>query len=508
MFSNANDLANGEVLTADVCIVGAGAAGITIARDLIASGLRVVLLESGGEGREQQTQNLYRGSSTGFNANALAFCRLRFYGGSTNHWAGWCQPIEAEVFRDRPGVAEGWPLSLETLTPWYGKAQETCGLGALEYEAGGVARRAEKSVLPFDPERVSQVLYQYSEPRRFGPHYREDLEHAGNIGVYLNANLVDIRLSESGRAVERVICATLNGTRFEVRAGQFVLAMGGIENARMLLASRSQNPAGVGNDHGLVGRYFMEHPHFYNAAGFALRPDIDLSFFTGRHQVETVDEQHADGVPTRLMAGAAIARPLCEREQLINMTFQFVAVSDEDAASFAELLGVERIGALLGGVNSGNTALYAINIRSEQRPYANSRVSLLDDDEDALGVPRTHLHWDIAEQDFSDIYRSLAFLGAEFGRTGSGRLWISPDREADGVYSSDNVQGGCHHMGTTRMADSPAEGVVDSDCRVHGLDNLYIAGSSVFPAAGSANPTLTIVALAHRLAAKLKETGS
>ena len=508
MFSDANDLANGEVLTADVCIAGAGAAGITIARDLIASGLRVILLESGDEGREEQTQSLYRGSSTGFNANALAFCRLRFYGGSTNHWRGWCQPIEAEAFGDRPGVADGWPLSLETLTPWYRKAQETCGLGAFEYEAGRVARRAEKSVLPFDPERVSQVLYQYSEPRRFGPHYREALEHAENIGVYLNANLVDIQLAESGHTVERVICATLDGTRFEVRASQFVLAMGGIENARMLLASRGQNSAGVGNDHGLVGRYFMEHPHFYNAAGFALRPDIDLSFFTGRHQVETVDEQHADGIPTHLMAAAAIASPVCVREQLIKMTFQFVSVSDEDAANFAELMGVDRIGALLDGVDSGSVALYAINIRSEQRPYANSRVSLLDDDEDALGVPRTRLHWDITEQDFADIHRSLELLGAECGRTGSGRIWMSPDREADGVYSSDGVQGGCHHMGTTRMADSPEAGVVDSDCRVHGLDNLYIAGSSVFPTAGSANPTLTIVALAHRLAAKLRERGA
>jgi len=507
MFADARDFADGELLSADICIVGAGAAGITIARDLIGSGLRVVLLESGGEERESETQWLYRGSSTGLHAAAMSFCRLRLFGGTTNHWAGWCQPIESGVFEAREGVARGWPVDSQSLLPWYQKAQATCGLGAFEYEAGPVARRSDKPILEIDSSRVSQVLYQYSEPRRFGPHYRKELENATDLAVYLYANLVDIRMTESGDAVERVDCATLEGIRFGVKADRFVLALGGIENARVLLASRSQNPNGVGNDHDLVGRYFMEHPHFYNAAGMAVRSGLDLSFFTDRHEAATHDELHPDGVRTRLMAALAIAPEMCAREQLLNITFQLVSLSEEDAEEYGDAAGIDRIGALIDPGRSDAVKPYFINVRAEQRPLRDSRVSL-EDRVDELGMPRATLHWKVGDQDLADIRRSLELLGAELGRNGIGRLWLPFSDDNEGLYPIDGIRGGCHHMGTTRMGDSPEEGVVDSDCRVHGLDNLYIAGSSVFPAAGSANPTLTIVALAHRLAAKLKETGS
>lgn len=508
MFSDARDLSDGELLSADVCIVGAGAAGITIARDLIGSGLRVILLESGGDEREAETQALYRGDSTGLFGSALSFCRLRLYGGSTNHWAGWCQPIESDVFEAREGIDKGWPIGRDELLPWYHKAHDTCGLGAFEYEADPVARRAKKSVLAVDASRVSQVLYQYSEPRRFGSHYREALEDASDLAVYLYANLVDIQMTESGDAVQRVNCATLEGTRFGVVAGRFVLALGGIENARMLLASRSQDPKGVGNGQDLVGRCFMEHPHFYNAAGIAVRSDLDMSFFTRRHQAETVDELHPEGIRTRLMAALTIAPGLCTREGLVKSTFQVVSLSEEDARRHAEAAGADRIGALIRGAGSQDIALYNVNIRAEQRPVRDSRVTLDDSDEDALGVSRAVLHWKVAEEDLADIRRSLELLAAEFGRSGIGRLWMPADDRNHALYPVDRIREGCHHMGTTRMADSSGEGVVDKDCRVHGLANLYIAGSSVFPAAGSANPTLTIVALAHRLADKLRESAS
>lgn len=506
MFRDARELESGDVLRADICIAGAGAAGIAMARDLIASGRDVILLESGGLEGDEDTQALYRGPELGHEFRPLDFCRLRYFGGTTNHWAGWCRPLEDDVLAARSGIAPAWPLGADELLPYYKRANATCGIGAYDFDARPVAERAGRSLLDLDPARVSQPLYHFSAPpRRFGETYRAELEGAEDVRVYLHANAVEIRLSEGGGRVERLVCKTLDGSRFEVEADHVALALGGIENARLLLASRSQDPEGVGNQNDLVGRYFMEHPHLYSVGALLAPADLDLSFYVGPSTVSTVDDENPQGVDVAAQPTLGISREVRDREELLPFAGELFEIEPEDAPEAAELFSLGAIEGLVRRGRAFDTRIYGFTVRAEQRPQKESRV-VLTDDEDALGMPRAGLDWRIDERDRADFRRGLEILGAELARAGAGRLWMRLDD--DGLPPMTAIDGGCHHMGTTAMSADPERGVVDADCRVHGLENLYIAGSSVFPSGGYANPTLTIVALAHRLADRLAEGDS
>lgn len=501
VIADAHDLVGGEVLIADVCIAGAGAAGITIARDLVGSGLRVIMLESGGLERDEETQALYQGPHTGLPLQPLDFCRLRYFGGSTNHWSGICRRIEPEVFADRPGVAEGWPIDPNVLAPYYRLAHATCGIGANEFEAAPIAERAGASLWPLDPTRVDQVVYQLSAPVRFGEAYRQELSDADNVTIYLHGNVTQVTLTEAGGRVQAFACATLRGTRFEVQADHYVLALGGIENPRVLLASTEQERAGVGNAHDLVGRYFMEHPHVYAGAAIIAHRAVDASFYLHGAAVDVVDGDDQAPVPTRVIPAIAPSAVVRARESLIALACTIGASNPRALSELTDTFRPDQIGSLLRA-GTEDLAVFMLTVRTEQRPLRESRVTLTAE-RDALGMPRARVDWRVADEDRADLRRGFEILGAEIARARVGRLWMAVD--GNGRYPTDGITGGCHHMGTTRMSDDPERGVVDAHCRVHGLENLFVAGSSVFPSAGFANPTLTIVALAHRLAAHLRQ---
>lgn len=490
---DARDLANNAVIEADVCIAGAGAAGITIARELMTSGLRVVVLESGDLSASPETQDLYDGSVDGRDY-PLTESRLRYFGGSTNHWRGWCRPLDADDFQARSWLPRsGWPLSREQLDPFYAPAKSLCQIDRLDFDAALVASRVGKPLLPLDPERVQSVVYLLSPPTRFGTVYRADLASANSVTVYLNANLLNVRLAPNGGAIESFECATLSGVNFKVVGTRYVLALGGIENARVLLASNGQEPAGVGNQNDLVGRFFMDHPHYIwppNGAFIVIGSDTDLAFYTTTWIVNGVRSLGAICLVPRLRAQEGLAA--------MGVTLRVA-----DFVEAAQFMGELEAGRLRGLLRSANAPrLFLATIRAEQRPLPESRVTL-GSGRDALGMPRVNLHWQISPADVASIRRTLELMGDEIGRAGLGRLWMPLD--VDGEFRTQLTEGGSHHMGTTRMSASPADGIVDSDCRVHGVSNLYIAGSSVFPTIGFGNPTLTIVALALRLAAHLKE---
>lgn len=499
MFRDAANLTTGTTLRADVCIVGAGAAGITIARDLRASGLRVLLLESGDLEPESPSDVLNRGTASGVPEGNPTLCRARGFGGTTRVWAGWCRPLNPEDFQKRDWLyLSGWPLSYEEMISYYARAQDTCELGALEYDSETIAGRSSHDLLPLSPGRAETVLYQYSPPTRFGEVYRSDLEDDPRIEVYLNANLVNILLTENGAAVRRLECATFWGGRFAAEADRFVLAMGGLEVPRMLLASNQQESAGVGNARDQVGRYFQEHPHFGEGAFLLIRQPARVGSYLTRDSVSTVDPRLDLSRPARVGLALALPAEVRAREGLMGLAAT-LRLDDLGRDLTGPVEGLD-VAALMEG--TGNFGLYRLIVRAEQRPYARNRVTL-GNRRDPLGVPRLHLHWELTPEDLESVRRSLEILGAEVGRNG-GRLWVPQDRA--GHYGPDTYHGGCHHMGTTRMSESPAEGVVDADGRVHGLANLFIAGSSVFPTGGFANPLLTIVALAHRLADHLRVT--
>jgi choline dehydrogenase-like flavoprotein len=378
-------------------------------------------------------------------------------------------------------------------------------------------------LVPFAPDKLESLVWQYSPPTRFGEVYQAELERAENLDIVLHTNVVEIEASEAGSEVSALRLAALDAKRIEARARSYVLACGGLENPRLLLASNRQAPAGLGNAHGLVGRYFMEHPHVVAARALVADPalvrfyDYDLRATPRRgHEAlgcihlsaeaqragkllnydanVTVDTIGISGYAALRRIWNSVERGESPQDLLGDLKTALFDIDD----TFAGLLG--RFGVRDYQPSAGSFQLWSF---AEQAPNPDSRV-LLDSERDALGMPRIKLDWRLTELDRRSLLGAHEVLAEEFGRTGIGRIQIEAWLQDLESPWSEELHGGYHPMGTTRMADDPKQGVVDRQCRVHGMANLYVAGSSVFPTGGSANPTLTIVALALRLAEHLK----
>jgi choline dehydrogenase-like flavoprotein len=492
MFVDARSLEPGTTLKTDVCIAGGGAAGITIALDLVDSGRSVILLESGGFRREDDTQRLYEGRVVGVDSRPLTAMRVRALGGTTGHWEGWCRPLLPHDFEPREYVPNsGWPIRYADLVPWYERACRTLQIGPFDWDAAARAKAGSRPLL--DVGAIEHRYYQISPPTRFGTAYRDELEAAAGLRVVLRANVVDIALEPALDQVRSFTCRTLGGTTFTVEAGRYVLALGGIENARVLLASRGRQREGVANGYDVVGRYFMEHPHYYRSVGLVYPENTDLSFY----RIARSDLRRQSGSEVMLLGAVGLMPDVSRREQLLGFTAQI----------HREEVDVDDMGALTPAttqvlVTRGRSKFLAgrLTIRSEQSPLAESRVTLVEE-LDALGMPRVALDWRIASDDDVKVRKAMVVLARELAAAGVARVWIP----GDGRRFAWNVSPGGHHIGTTRMGTDPATSVVDADCRTHQVRNLYLAGSSVFTTGGDSNPTLTIVALAHRLAQTLRE---
>jgi choline dehydrogenase-like flavoprotein len=523
MLRDARELDDASTIECDLCIIGAGAAGITLARSFAGGALKLCLLESGGLEYEPEIQDLYRGQNVGLPYFELDVCRLRFFGGSTNHWAGRCRPLDELDFEARPWVPlSGWPLAKADLEPFYRDAQTLCELGAFDYTPEPWLGPGQQ-VLPLDPQKLVSRVWQFSPPTLFGEAYRAELEQAANIEVLLHASVVEIAAGESGAEVQSVAFATLAGTRGTVRARAYVLACGGLENPRLLLVSNRQVKAGLGNQHDMVGRCFMEHPHMNAARALVTDPAV-LAFYTrgqggsgaqGPEVVGCLNQSPARQEALQLLnfdglftvdnigdSGYAALRRIwnsAERgawpDDLSGDLWQALIDIDDTAAGLMGRFGIREYRA--------DNASFLMWCSAEQAPNPDSRVRL-GEERDALGLPRIALDWRLSELDKRSLQAGHQAVAEELGRTGLGRLQIDEWLTADLTGWAPALEGGHHHMGTTRMSADPAQGVVDADCCVHGSANLYVAGSSVFPTCGSANPTLTVVALALRLATHLK----
>jgi choline dehydrogenase-like flavoprotein len=491
---DARQLEPGTGIEADVCIVGAGAAGITLARDLGRAGLRVALLESGDFLPSLPSTDLNRGRSIGLRYGPLHMNRLRQFGGTTGHWSGWCRPLDPEDLAGA-GRQQSWPIAWDELARWYPRAAETVQIPSA-WKTADLARGSGHKLMALDPTRVTTTHYILSPPTRFGELYREELAESPNVTVYLHANLVNIALAREDDRVEALEVATLEGRTFRARARRYVLAAGGLENARLLLISRDRSPDGLGNRSGYVGRFFMEHPHYRKAAYLVVDPQLDLGFYRYHHGLPGVDGTQGPWVIGALTPSSDWVR--CEGIPRLACT-----LTPEDLAALDREQRTGRIPAAdVAQLTLGTpkAALYSLFVRSAQAALTESRV-FLDGERDALGLPRLALEWRTEPDARESVTRFLRLLGAEVARAGLGRLWIDENRWG---RLATVLEGGSHHMGTTRMSASAKDGVVDERCRLHECPELYIAGSSVFPSVGFANPTLTLVALAHRMAEDLR----
>ncbi len=520
-FSVSDDRA---VFETEVCILGAGAAGITLARRLASSGLDVCVLESGGADWEKPIQDLGIGESIGFPYYPLDESRLRLFGGTTAVWGGRVVQLDPIDFERRPWIEHsGWPFGKKELAPYYTEALRSVEVEPVLADESLWDRLGLRQP-EFDPDLLRTNFFQFDDQfERFTLRRCDDLVASQKVKVLLHATVLDICANAEGTAIDSVRIGNLRGGRGVVRARVFVVAAGGLETPRLLLNSRGVQSQGLGNQEDLVGRFFMEHPHARAGRVFPTQLWRLLNLLPRTHR--------QDGL--RYAALGRLSETLQEREGILNSSFTlsvrrhqgtrmppgkwlFNAIKwkvphDHRGRSVwwlhrrAKRAFAERFGLASRWLRatSGRQGLYVV-ARAEQAPNPDSRV-LLSDARDAFGLPQIALDWRFLDVDKRSLHVLMGALDQELQRLSLGHAEPSPwleeaetPWEVDPLISSHPV-GGYHHIGTTRMAASPKSGVVDADCRVHGLGNLYVAGSSVFPTSGWANPTLTILALSLRL---------
>ena len=519
MIVDAGSVPEGTAIETEVCIVGAGAAGITLAREFADAKFRVTLLESGGMEFEQATEQLYEGESVGQPFQDLTTCRLRFFGGSTNHWGGWCLPFDEIDFEARDGMPNhGWPFPRTHLDPFYARAQKVCGLGPYDYKPASWGIPAKIVPPPFEGPDFGVRVLQVSTVH-FGPAYAAELRAAPRVTAYLHANAFHLDGGENDAEVKALTVKTLAGKQFRVHARIYIVATGGIENARLLLASGKEGGNGLGNANDLVGRYFMVHLNYSGGIIAPADPHMNFDFRRGGNVYAPTGARHPfvsyvgptpDGMRRRHLPNMKfhwsydfdpVVDGVKALERLAHGESGGGSWSDDLSAVIGHLEGIAKFAARKALFGEG-IPIRALNVicSSEQQPNPDSRV-MLGAKRDALGMREIVVDWRVLPDDKDKAVETVRLFGAEIGRAGFGRL--NSTLAATAAWPED-FYGDEHHMGTTRMHTDPKRGVVDPDCRIHGMSNLYMAGSSVFPSSSPNNSTLTIVALALRLADHVK----
>jgi choline dehydrogenase-like flavoprotein len=518
MIVDARTFSANQIFEADLCIVGAGAAGIAMAREFVNSDAKVIVLESGGLGFDHRTQFLYRGEVAGRNFTPLEFTRRRQFGGSTSTWFGRCRPLEDSDFEKRDWLPySGWPISAADLRPYYEKANR---LFELNDYADDKRSEVPQGIVDFKK-------FAFSPPTHFGEKYHNELSRSSNLHVFLYANAVHVQLAQDSGRVDKIRCSTLQKKSFSVRAKVFVLALGGLETTRLLLASRDVQRYGIGNQFDLLGRFFMDHVSLFDGAVVQIDGDFPKELFKLDYSIQQknlgsvlavgLTEKYKNEHKLLNACGFFVKRSAYKMDDLFFSKEMRDLVYLSDMACHAIPPTVTVVKNLTRAIynsrklapalkkrflQNSKSPTYGLQLQLECAPNPESRLTL-SDQRDSLGMPRLRLNWRLSQQDLDSYlhFRSALFNGlAEMGP--KIRL-VKHDLDAEGWPVS--IVSSKHHMGTTRMSQDVKMGVVDENCCVHGIHNLYVASSSTFPTSGMANPTLTIAALALRIADRVKQ---
>ena len=544
-FVDSRKLSHGSEVDTDVCIVGAGPAGITLAKEFINQNFRVCLLEGGDLNYfDEEIASLGDGEVVGDPFAPLRDMRRRQFGGIANWWNAVLNQrrmgvryadLDAIDFEKRDWVPySGWPITKEDLVPFYKRAHVFCQLGPYDYSTQPWETENDPRVLTKD-DRITSLMFKFGASSVFTNEYRVQIEKSSNITTYLNANVIEIESDETAQTIKRVHAACLTGNRFSVSAKIFILATGGLENARLLLLSNRVQPNGLGNQYDVVGRYFMDHPIIY--PGHLVLSDAGIV-----HSMALYDKRNING--ETVMGRLALTENIMRRDKLLQMSVMLfprdkIYKSDGKVSAKALLSAVthgkvptnllqhirniafdgdDLIADLyknkikkevikpslsFGGWSAGDIqnhefVKFELVAPTEQAPHPDNRVTL-SKKMDKLGCPQVKLtnYWNEIDKD--SVRRALATYSKAFADAGLGHTKFLDFEQLEVAMSSH------HNMGTTRMNEDPRFGVVDSSCKVHGISNLFVAGNSVFPTGGFANPTLTLIALAIRLADHLKD---
>lgn len=549
MLTDARTLSENAQLQCDICLIGAGAAGISLAAELEGSGLSVLLVEAGGEKPDADGQTFYHGELISQEHATPDMYRQRRLGGSTTIWGGRCIPFDPIDFEARDWVPlSGWPFDRAAIDPYYARAQVILDAGRFDYSASTALPPGALIEGLAQGDISTDTIERFSLPTDFWRSQRETLKASRNVHVLSNAACVALH-PEGDAAIGRAELVTPEGRRLTVAAKDFVVAAGGIESYRILAASARER-GGLGNHSDMLGRTYMCHVEMasgriridpsnravshgfeHTLDGVYARRRFTLSAERQRerkvmnvsarlHHASVVDPVHRDAILSLMYLAKHTVIP--EYRRKLNMVEYDAAKGLEHdwrfwsshiwnilygsprAAAFVTTWITKRILAKrkLPYVALHNAAgIYAVDMNGEQAPNRDSRITL-SDQTDRHGMPRVQIDWRLTELDVETVLAAYADLEAALRGSGVGRLEDYPTT-AEQVRPRAMPLGG-HHIGTARMAEDPAQGVVDANCKVHAIANLHIAGAAVFPTSSHANPTLTLVALAIRLADRLK----
>jgi choline dehydrogenase-like flavoprotein len=549
MIQDAAEIVRDTTVRADICIVGGGPAGITLAMELAKTGKSILLLESGDLGPTDAAQALNAGEVVDEALHSPPDkYRQRCFGGGTSIWGGRCVPFDPIDFEARSWMDHsGWPIGYADVEQYYPAANVLCEAGEYEYDARLASPGGMRPLLRgFSPRHFDvNGIERFSCPTDFGKRYRGRLRQAANVRVLLRATVTRLRASREGDRIESLDVRNSKDLAFSVSADQIVLAMGGIETPRLLLTSDDVHASGIGNANDLVGRFYMCHIagtigrldvdgprdavwHGYDVAldgtycrrRISLRSDVQADLRLGNvvfrlHHPRIADPRHRTGplsaiflaqnfisyeYAKRLVSDAPSSAATWLRHGLNAVT---------DAGSTVRFLSHWLRNRTLAErkfpsvIIRPRTNLFSLDFHAEQTPNRDSRIGL-GTATDHFGNRQVRVDWRYTSRDVETVARSFDLLRDDLAEQAVGRLTLAPDEpNIETVVRRDGAYGG-HHIGTVRMADSPSGGVVDRDGKVFGVNNLFVAGSAVFPTSSQANPTLTIVALSLRLAEHLR----
>lgn len=546
---NAADLQDKQVIESDVVVVGAGPSGITIADEWIKHGYKVSVLESGGTEANYQAQQLSSGELSGHLYEAMESTHIRQVGGTANHlilkltdkqYGYRYTPLQSIDFEQRDYIPySGWPISKRDLDPYYARVQSKCEIGDYDYSAERWAKN-DYELLPLPKEQAETSVFMFGPTRKFNHDFPQAVYHSENVDLYINATAVELLCDEAGDAIDSVLVKTFNGKSVFFKAKYFILAANALQTPRLLLNSRShaKHSTGVGNQHDNVGRYYMDHnllpsgnfvPHdlkYINKMGFYDMQGIDGASVLGRLLLtEPFKKEH------KLLNYAAILFPMSWNKKDLDAMYSLQQLKTHFRWHWKEY--PKDIGTHLWNVFQGRNRLFRAFYEKvrfgvpvlvslgnggwsrsnqnekkyhrlellalvEQSPNPDNRLTLIEE-KDALGYPKIKAHYTWSESDIENYQKTIGHIADALEATGLGKF-----EPAESPIEDIKQSKGLHHMmGTTRMSDDPEFGVVDKDCKVHGIDNLYIASSSTFTTGSFVNPTLTNLALGLRIVDKV-----
>ena len=475
MILDFNQLAN--LPLPPVVIIGSGPAGLTLAQALDARGIGTLLLEAGEDTYTGEAQDLYKGEVIGDPYYELDQARLMMFGGSGNHWAGYCRPLDAHDFIQRDDIPHtGWPITKADLDPYAARTDTVLGLPPT----------ATQNI----SDDLNEISFAFSETLSFADAYFAFLNNSNSCFMSMRSRVAHVEMVQD-RRIRLHLRETGGDGAMILEPKLVVTATGGIENSRLLSWSNAIAQQPIIENPAALGRYWMEHPHV--EAGVARAEDYISEFDnTGSYSVRAFFAPTYDAM-TRfgILNGAARLRSKVFDENDSKLERRAKELSCRLQESDDTLASI---------LTEPSPCTSRVTVTAEQSPDPENKIELSPDQRDAHGVPHTVLRWRKTEIDRRTVKVMFELLGRHLISTGQG-LARAERWTIDGLDQPDDIEpGGYHHMGGTRMGRDASTSVVDSDLKVHGTSNFYVAGSSVFPTAGHANPTYTIIQLSLRLA--------